>query len=95
MLHILWSMTAAQWAEAGLRLVVTCSVLHNVLPPWEAFTDFPTAQKYYKLLIYLIGYVALNLRSTVYSNISTANGTKTSAASNSAPPVISPIDPEK
>lgn len=60
------------------RTVVGCSVLHTVLPPWEAFDDFPRAQKYYKLLIYFVGYIALNGRSTLYKSLSTNNGSKTS-----------------
>jgi len=60
------------------EIVAGASVLHTVLPPWEAFNDFPTGQKYYKLLVFVIGYVALNGRSTLYSGISTASGTKVS-----------------
>lgn len=54
--------------------IVACSVLHSVLPPWDFLNDFPNAQKIYKVLIYVIGYVALNGRSTVYRSISTTNG---------------------
>lgn len=56
--------------QVALRTVVTCSVLHTFLPPWEFLTDFPKAQKYYKVLVYVVGYVALNGRSTVYQSIS-------------------------
>ena len=68
-----------------LRTIVTCSVLHNVLPPWdwippgsdgrEWLADFPTIKKYYRLLIYVVGYMALNARSAVYRSISTSNPT--------------------
>lgn len=58
--------------------IAICSVLHTVLPPWEAFNDFPTLQKYYKLLLYVIGYAALNGRSTVWQSVSTKNGTQPS-----------------
>lgn len=63
--------------------VAGASVLHTVLPPWEAFNDFPSAQKYYKLLVYIVGYVALNGRSRVYPSLSTASGTKPSIAATS------------
>lgn len=64
------------------EVVTVCSVLHAVLPPWEALNDFPTAQKYYKLFVYLVGYIALNWRSTLWKALSTADGTKTSKAAN-------------
>lgn len=66
--------------KLATEVVTGASVLHTVLPPWEAFSDFPTGQKYYKLFVYIIGYVALNGRSTVYPSLSTQNGTKTSPA---------------
>jgi len=62
------------------EVVTCCSLAHTLLPPWEAFNDFPTVQKYYKLLIYFIGYAALNGRSTVYGSVSTKNGTQPSQA---------------
>jgi hypothetical protein len=52
-------------------IVVGCSVAHSFLPPWDFLNDFPQAQKVYKAFIYLIGYVAINARSTVYKSIST------------------------
>lgn len=54
-------------------LVVGCSVAHSALPPWDAepFKPFPTFQKYYKVFIYLLGYIAINARSTIYKQIST------------------------
>jgi predicted membrane channel-forming protein YqfA (hemolysin III family) len=64
------------------EVVTICSVLHAVLPPWEALNDFPTAQKYYKLFVYLVGYIALNWRSTLWQSLSTADGSKTSKAAN-------------
>jgi hypothetical protein len=63
-------------------VVATSSLLHTILPPWEAFNDFPRLQKYYKLFIYFVGYAALNGRSTVWSTLSTADGSKTSKAAN-------------
>jgi hypothetical protein len=43
------------------------------MPPWDFLSDFPRAQKYYKVVIYVIGYVAGNARSTVYRSISVQN----------------------
>lgn len=70
--------------KLAAEIVAGASVLHTFLPPWEAFNDFPTLQKYYKLAVYVVGYVALNGRSTVYPTISTASGTKASDAANKA-----------
>lgn len=50
--------------------IVVCSLLHTFLPPWDFLADFPRAQKYYKAFVYVIGYIAMNARSTVYSSIS-------------------------
>jgi len=63
--HITW--------QGYLTFVFVCSVLHSVLPPWDAdpFAPFPTFVKYYKVLIYVIGYAAINARSTVWKSIST------------------------
>ena len=64
--------------KLGTEIIAGSSLLHTVLPPWEAFADFPTLQKYYKLLVYIIGYVALNGRSTIYPSVSTKDGTQPS-----------------
>jgi len=69
---------AVDIVKLGTEIVAGASVLHTVLPPWEAFNDFPTAQKYYKLLVYIVGYIALNGRSTFYPSLSTGSGTKQS-----------------
>ena len=61
--------TQHQLLDIATETVVVCSILHNFLPPWDFLADFPRAQKYYKLVIYIIGYVALNARSTVYRSI--------------------------
>jgi hypothetical protein len=50
--------------------IAICSILHTFLPPWDALDGFPRAQKYYKVVVYTIGYMALNGRSTVYRSIS-------------------------
>jgi hypothetical protein len=66
------------WHEAkdvGLSVVVGCSVAHTFLPPWDAdaIKAFPRFQKVYRLVIYFLGYVAINFRSTVYKSISIYN----------------------
>src|SRR6266702_3767255 len=64
--------------KIATEVVAAASLLHTILPPWEALNDFPNAQKYYKLLVYIVGYAALNGRSTVYPNLSTKDGTQPS-----------------
>lgn len=54
------------------RVVFIASVAHSVMPPWDFLSDFPTAQKLYKILVYLVGFIAINGRSTVYHSISIA-----------------------
>jgi hypothetical protein len=72
-------MIAHETQDLIFHTIVACSVLHSLLPPWDFLDQFPQAQKYYKLLIYVVGYVALNGRSTVYRSISAnkTNGTST------------------
>jgi hypothetical protein len=53
--------------------VFLCSVLHTFMPPWDFLSDFPRAQKYYKVAVYVVGYVALNGRSTIYQSLSMKN----------------------
>lgn len=62
------------------QTVTICSVVHNFLPPWEFLKEFPRAQRWYRLLVYLVGWVALNQRSTMYPSISTEDGKFTSQA---------------
>lgn len=59
--------------DIAFDIVVGCSVAHTFLPPWDAdaLKPFPTLQKYYRLLIYVVGYVGINARSTIYPSIST------------------------
>lgn len=52
------------------KTVFVCSILHTMLPPWDILSEFPWWQKRYKVVVYVIGYVALNGRSTVYQKIS-------------------------
>lgn len=68
--------------KLATEIVAGASLVHTLLPPWEAFNDFPTGQKYYKLFVFIVGYIALNGRSTVYPSLSTGSGTKTSDAAN-------------
>lgn len=49
------------------------SLLHTFLPPWDFLSEFPKAQKYYKLVVYVVGYVAINGRSTINKSISISN----------------------
>lgn len=57
--------------DAGGLTLFTCSVLHTFLPPWDVLNDFPRAQKVYKVIVYTVGYIAINGRSTIYRSIST------------------------
>ena len=67
-------MTLHDTADIVTRTMAVCSLLHTLLPPWDVLDDFPTAQKYYKVVVYVVGYIALNGRSTVYKSISINNG---------------------
>jgi hypothetical protein len=62
------------WHEA-VTVIAVCSAAHSLLPPWDFLNEYPRAQRAYKLLIYIVGYVALNARSTMYPILSTGNGT--------------------
>jgi len=82
--------------HVGLAIPVVASVLHTFLPPWEAFGDFPTLQKYYKLFVYCVGYVGLNARSTVWKSLSTNSGQQPSVAAlngSATQPVPPPSQP--
>ena len=46
-----------------LRVIVAASVLHILLPPYDVLDGFPTAQKYYKVLLAIVAWLALNLRT--------------------------------
>lgn len=59
-----------QFLDWAAGAVVVCSILHTFMPPWDILGDFPNAQKYYKVIIYTVGYIAINGRSTVYQGIS-------------------------
>lgn len=72
--------------------IAACSLLHTMLPPWEAFNDYPKVQKAYKLLVYLVGWFALNARSTVYKSISTKEGAYTSCATQDPASPSNPIN---
>lgn len=68
--------TQHQLLDLATETVAVCSVLHTLLPPWDFLNEFPRVQKYYKLVIYVIGYLALNGRSTAYQSISMKNQIK-------------------
>lgn len=70
-------------------LVLICSVLHTILPPWDVFNDFPRTQKYYKVVIYTVGYIALNARSTAYKQLSM--GKQVDAAADAATKKVSDV----
>ena len=78
--------------ELVFHIIVACSIAHSLLPPWDFLDQFPTAQKYYKLFIYVVGYVALNGRSTVYKSISVAPNGKTNGGG-TPPPATPPAAP--
>jgi hypothetical protein len=64
-----------EWVDIGLRIVFVCSLIHTFAPPWdiEALQPFPRLKNAYRLFIYIVGYIALNARSTVYKSISVNN----------------------
>ncbi len=61
------------WVDIIARVVLVASIAHTFLPPWDAdaFQPFPGFVKFYKVLVYVVGYVAINGRSTIYPSIST------------------------
>lgn len=68
-------MSIAEFALIATGTSSVASILHSALPPWDAdaFKPFPRLQSCYRLFIYFLGYVAINLRSTVYPSISIHN----------------------
>lgn len=74
--------------DIAFDLVIGCSIAHTFFPPWDAepFKPFPRFQKYYRLLIYVIGYVGINFRSTVYKSISIENPNGKNAGGQAALP---------
>lgn len=70
--------------DIATRAVAICSVLYTILPPFEVFNDFPSVQKFYKVLLAFVGGIAVNARSKVYPSLSTSNGNTTSQAASSA-----------
>jgi hypothetical protein len=77
---IILLLTAASVVSVHMQVVYVCTILHTFMPPWEVLNDFPNAQKYYKVAVYVIGYGAGSARSTVYKSISTQSGTVVSPA---------------
>jgi hypothetical protein len=68
-------MTAVGLIALHQQIVYWCTIAHNILPPWDWLRDFPSAVRWYKAGVYIIGWGAGNLRSTVYQSISTKDGT--------------------
>ena len=68
------------------------SILHTFLPPWEFLNDFPMVQKYYKALVYFIGYVAISGRSTAYKSLSINNPQGVNTTGTSTTTVAVPVD---
>lgn len=63
------------WVQLGIDITFAASLIHAFLPPFEIFNDFPGFQKYYKLLINIVSYIAINVRTNVvqlYQNVDTA-----------------------
>jgi hypothetical protein len=56
-------------------VIAISSLLHTFLPPWDFLDPWPGVQKYYKAFVYVVGYMALSGRSTVYKSISVSNPT--------------------
>lgn len=80
--------------DFGMAVVGVCSVLHTFLPPWEAFNDYPRIQKAYKLFVYLVGWFGVNMRSTIYPQISTQEGAQASKAASDPASPSNPINKE-
>jgi len=74
--------TSGQALDVIAKIVMGCALLHSFLPPWEILEDFPRTQKFYKVLVYTVGYIGLKARSTIYPVLSTKNGSQTSKAAN-------------
>jgi hypothetical protein len=62
-------------------IIGIASIIHTFfLPPWDvpAIAQFPRFQKYYRLFVYFVGYLAVAARSKVWSSISTDSGQRQS-----------------
>lgn len=55
-------------------IVFVASILHSILPPWENLAFSPRFQKIYRVMVYFIGFTAVNLRSVLYKSLSTDEG---------------------
>lgn len=70
-------MDITSWVSIGEHVIVICSLLHMLLPPYETFDEFPTFKKWYKLVVLIVGNIALNKREAVvgiYSKSKPGNG---------------------
>lgn len=51
-----------QIIHVALRVIVVASIVHVFLPSYETFDGFPRFQKYYKLFVAIVAWIALNAR---------------------------------
>lgn len=59
--------------DAVAGMVLICSLLYSVLPPYDGYGDFPRFQKFYKAFIFTIGHMGANARSSLYPSIPASN----------------------
>jgi hypothetical protein len=55
-------MQAIDWLA---RICFAFSILNAILPPYDVLNDFPSAQKYYKLLLGIVRYFAGDVRTNI------------------------------
>jgi len=67
------------------EIIAVASIVHIILPPYETFNDFPRLQKYYKLGVAIIAYIALNARGQVIQMYGSVNPKPT----DNGPPKVS------
>jgi hypothetical protein len=53
---------ALDWAA---RICLVFSVLNAILPPYDVLNDFPTAQKYYRLVLAIVKYFSGDVRTKI------------------------------
>jgi hypothetical protein len=65
--------------EHFLRIIAEvsfcASIVHTILPPWDWISpdDNPRLHKLYKIFVYVVGYVAMNARTTAFKELSINN----------------------
>lgn len=55
-------MQALDWVA---RFCLMFSILNAVLPPYDVLNDFPTAQRYYKLVLAVVKYFSGDVRTKI------------------------------